>query len=259
MGEVDTIKSDVVMSAAGDFQSRAVAVYCAQGLAVLDGFFEPSCVADMAGEADRLHDCLRHGALDMERVAYRPTMDNAKTFERIDPVCDLSDVFSRVARDQRVLDLVAASLGDNPILLKDKLIYKFPGDSGYGLHQDYPYFGFAENNFDAVMNVAVPIDPISLENGGLRFYLGCHRSLQPAPSDRPRDVDPGVLKEAATFNATVAAGTLLLFHSLTPHESGPNHTQHSRRVLFLTFIQNRHAGLREHYYSHRASDPDIHR
>jgi ectoine hydroxylase-related dioxygenase (phytanoyl-CoA dioxygenase family) len=45
-------------------------------------------------------------------------------------------------------------------------------------------------------------------------------------------------------------GDLLIFHSLTPHQSGKNHTTHPRRSLYLTYNAERAGNLRDEYYKH---------
>jgi ectoine hydroxylase-related dioxygenase (phytanoyl-CoA dioxygenase family) len=220
------------------------------GLALIRSAFPASLVAEWSAECDRLHECYRNNELRSLHCAFRPTIDNKNIFERIDPVCDVSEVFAELARDSRILDPIGDLLGEKPALLKDKLIYKFPGDAGYKLHQDQPYIA-PEAYASKIAIAAVAIDAIAPENGALSFFLGRHHALQPAPKDAPRDVDPEALAGAAEIDIQADPGSLVLFHPLTPHRSGPNMSRTTRRLIYFTYIAESLASLREEYYRRR--------
>ncbi len=248
-----TKDTEIAVDPEGSIRDRMITVYRSHGLAVHDTFFSSSRIAEMASEADRLHESVCRGELDPRAIAYRPTLDGGKIFARIDPVCDVSEVFTRVARDPRLLVLVREVLGSEPFLFKDKLIYKFRSDAGYRLHQDWPYYGLQEDLADAMMVVGIPIDPITLENGGFRFFLGCHETIYPPAKGETWEAgaDLGALADATTVNITPVPRSVFLFHPLAPHDTGPNRTPHSRRVLYLTYIRNSYADLRGEYYQRR--------
>jgi ectoine hydroxylase-related dioxygenase (phytanoyl-CoA dioxygenase family) len=48
-------------------------------------------------------------------------------------------------------------------------------------------------------------------------------------------VPAGVLDPALAVKVTGEPGTLILFSCMTPHRSGPNHSDRSRRALILTY------------------------
>jgi ectoine hydroxylase-related dioxygenase (phytanoyl-CoA dioxygenase family) len=88
----------------------------------------------------------------------------------------------------------------------------------------------------------------------LSFHLGCHRAIQPSPKDAPRDVDPAALAGAREIELQLDPGALILFHPLTPHRSGPNLTQTTRRLIYFTYITERLAWLRDDYYRRRSEE-----
>ena len=222
--------------------------YRALGVVMLQGFFDAGEVAALAAEADLLLGKYREGRIEARRVALRPAVDGAHIFERFDPVCDIAPACDALARHPDLLALVSGLIGGEPFLFKDKLIYKFPGDAGYGLHQDYPYYDLNEALKDRVVTVAIAIDEASGEAGGLQFYLKRHDRVQPAPPGDPRDCDPAALSDAEKCRVSLPPGGLVAFHTLTPHGSGANKTARMRRMLYLTYIDSKARGLREEYY-----------
>lgn len=69
------------------------------------------------------------------RSAHREVA-GARRLEKLDPVHDVSDVISALVRDERILSPLRDVFLDEPKLFKDKLIFKLPGQPGYGMHQD---------------------------------------------------------------------------------------------------------------------------
>ncbi|MAX23314.1 MAG: hypothetical protein CMJ19_02325 [Phycisphaeraceae bacterium] len=165
---------------------------------------------------------------------------------KIDPFHDLDPSFRRAVFDRRILDALASIYdGREPRLFKDKLIYKPPHTHGNGLHQDYNWW---QGYCTSLISVAVSIDPATEENGCTVVY--------------PRDPREGYIGELGTFEHKIAdsvdpdaavkniakPGDVLLFHCFTPHEAGPNTTDHVRRQMFLTYNDSADG---EHYFSHR--------
>ncbi len=66
--------------------------------------------------------------------------DGRKVVERIDPVIDVSALFNDVLQDNRILEPLRQMFGEDPVLFKDKLIFKVPGMRGYEMHQDYAWW-----------------------------------------------------------------------------------------------------------------------
>jgi ectoine hydroxylase-related dioxygenase (phytanoyl-CoA dioxygenase family) len=225
--------------------------YRAHGVVAVRNYFSADVIGELANDADMLYVKLQDGEIDPARVAYRPTVDGGKIFERFDPVCDISPAARKIAHAESFRELAARLVGGEPILFKDKLVYKLNGDRGYGLHQDHPYYDFDESLEGRVATMAVAIDEISDKDGGLQFYLGCHDRVQPAPAGEPRDVDAEALAGRPVWHANVPPGSLIAFDTLTPHGSGPNRSQRMRRVLYLTYMQQQSQDWRSAYYAKR--------
>ena len=221
--------------------------YRDRGFVPLHGRFPPEDVAAWIGERDRLTAGFAHATA--ERYQRRRTVSGGMILDRIDPVCDVSPVFAALAADERILAPVAELLGEVPALLKGKLIVKRPGTAGYGLHQDFPYWAWLGLPAEEILSVLVAVDAANAGNGGVELFPGLHHErLQPSPDD-PRDIDEQVMDLATGSIPNLAAGDLLLFHSLTPHRSAPNVSTLSRTALFFTYVPARHGDLYARYHA----------
>lgn len=228
---------------AGELSSSEMARYRSDGFLVLRSFFPPSDVAELAAECDRLQalpgmfhpDNLRTGVLNSDRPP-----------DRLDPVIDLSPALRRLAMSPRVLSVVGQLLGDDPVLFKDKVIFKPAGSRGYAAHQDYAYWHWLPAPPDALLTVLVAIDPATAENGAVEFFPGLHGHLLTADGF-PADVGEEQLVTAGQL-ALTRPGDVVVFHSLTPHGSGTNHTSSVRRQLYLSYAAGTYGDLYRPYY-----------
>lgn len=107
------------------------------GYVVVASPFGQEEIAQWRRECDRLWALPGTQEASEFRVDLRDTLDGRRVPERLDPVIDASPVFAELARDERVLRVARALLGENVVLFKDKLIVKTPGTMGYRTHQDF--------------------------------------------------------------------------------------------------------------------------
>jgi len=160
--------------------------------------------------------------------------------EKFEPVIDRSEIFNRLSEDIGIIALVGALLSDSfPKLLKDKLIYKAPGQDGYPLHQDYNWW----HSYPAheICTAVIPLEPSHGENGGIEFYLGCHDTVYlPEGENRPLNTHEKarlINKPSTIFDLN--PGDVLIFHSLTPHFSGRNMSASGRTQFYPTYCSSR--------------------
>jgi hypothetical protein len=211
-----------------------VARYHADGFMVVKQVFTVADVEELAVEADRLLE--RKDLIDSDniRCRWQNDVDTGECrLDCFDPVTDLSPTIDRVARDARILDIVADLYGEPGHLFKDKLIFKSPGALGYNLHQDYISWKAFPTSF---LTAIVAIDPADATNGATEVFSGYHQqgclttkdgNYHQLPDDA---VDPGrgtVLE--------LEPGDLAIFGGYTPHRSGPNRSDRWRRLLYLSY------------------------
>src|SRR5262245_17160012 len=107
---------------------RQLCDYDEAGFLIVRGVFAPAEMALVSLEADRLRE--RADLIHTNNLRCRWQNQAAGSeclFETFDPVIDLSPLIAALARDRRLLDIVADLYGEPGHLFKDKLIYKPPG------------------------------------------------------------------------------------------------------------------------------------
>ena len=156
--------------------------------------------------------------------------------DRLDPVSDISAVFRSTVSDRRLINLAESAVSGPVERLKDKLIFKPPGSTGYALHQDFAYWQSFGYTADEMVTLAVCIDDMTLQNGAIEFALGCTWTLE-TPMGEICDPDPERFSQFRAAEAT--AGDVVIFSSLVPHRSFANKSSFSRRVLFASYVRSK--------------------
>lgn len=227
--------------------------FAADGFVVVRGLFSPGEMAVVAMECERLLG--RTELKDANNIRCR-WQDHVGTgeclFETFDPVADISPVCAALARDPRLLGLVAELYGEPAHLFKDKLIFKPPGAKGYDLHQDYIGWPTFPATF---VTAAVAIDPCGRDNGATEVFPGYHTRGYLSPKDGDyHPVPPGVVDESAGVFLELEPGDVAVFGCFVPHRSAPNRSAGWRRLLYLSYNADSDGGDRRdaHYAEFRA-------
>lgn len=207
--------------------------YHRKGYVSLPGLFRDDEVTRWAAECERL---LRLGLANKNNIR-TPVQFITKDFwivDRLDPVVDISDVFRDLANDERLRGVLRNILDDEPILFKDRLIYKMIGMRGYPIHQDYSWW---QEFPQELVNVAIAIDGADAENGALELFPGYHHRLLSTPGEmRHMNAEESQqINFASGELMTTNPGDLIIFDSMTPHRSGPNMSNRLRRQFYLTY------------------------
>ena len=133
-------------------------------------------------------------------------------------------------------------LGEPAVLYKEKVNYKHSGGAGFAAHQDAP----AYPHITVSVSCLLAVDDSTVENGCLEFVSGMHYELLPTDGDGCIRSD---IAETLTWHPfPVESGSVVWFHSHTPHRSGPNRSPTSRRALYLTYNAASLGNLHETYY-----------
>lgn len=173
--------------------------------------------------------------------------------EKIDPVVDISPLFAKLIADERLHSVLRAIFGDEALLFKDKIIYKLPGMEGYGMHQDWAWGWQHLAPADDLLSVSFQIDGADADNGCIELFEGYHEKLMTTPGEErsftPEEQET-LIDPARGEKMITVPGDVLIFHSLTPHQSGKNRATYPRRSLYLTYNAARSGNLREQYYEH---------
>ncbi len=225
---------------------QQVETYHRDGYLIVRGVLDAATVVQLHDECDRLWATIP-AHRDNPRVQWRGRVDGGEVADRIDPVLDISPVYDRLARDERLIAIAAGALDGTATVFKCKLITKRPGTLGYKMHQDYPYWEFLGAPANDFVNVLVAFDPFDAANGATEVFPGLHHERIPPPPDAPHDADESLVDTSLGVLIELEPGDVALFHSMTPHRSGPNRDERDRRGLFLTYVPAKHREMQERY------------
>ncbi len=237
---------------------KKVESYHQTGFMILKGMFTPEETKGWLAECDRLAaDKTFLNPLNI-RTPFRSGAVNVP--ERIDPVIDVSPVFAKLVKDPRLTIPVAKIFGHEPHLFKDKIIYKAPGVQGYPMHQDGSWWQGLGIPMEGLLSVMIAIDASDKANGCLEVFPGYHRKLLSTVNETRNmtEAEAKVIDRSTVHYVEAQPGDVVIFHALTPHQSGPNTASYSRKQFYLTYssgaYENGYEKHRKHYLDYsRAS------
>ena len=185
----------------------------------------------------------------------------SETVRVIEPVHDLHPALTGLIDDPRIVAPMTDLVGTRRIALwTDKLNLKRPREgSGFGWHQDSPYWIHDCGHVDRLPNVMLALDDANLQNGCFRVIRGSHtRGCLPGTADGSQL--GGFFTDPDTFDAddqvamAVAAGSLVFFSPHSVHGSLPNRSGDARRALILTYQPADHPMLKSGRVRNVATD-----
>ena len=179
--------------------------------------------------------------IDFLTLQYEP-QPNEKYLKVIEPAHSLNSELEELIFDERLTDPIKSILStDSLSLWTDKLNLKRPMvGSGFGWHQDSPYWIHDNQDVDSLPNVYVCLDKADKENGCFRVIKGSHkRGCLPGTYDDSQlggfytDKDHFDLEDCIDIEAN--AGSLIFFDPHIVHGSSPNESSQERRAYIVTY------------------------
>ena len=231
--------------------ARQLAQFAEQGYLVFPGVFDAAEVERMRGEANRILELVINSSLTLGRTSGRLdlTQDEAgrQMVRKIQPINDLSLYLSGVAADERLLGPMRQLMGDEPVLMEEKLNYKQPlseplpglrpsrADTHFPVHSDWAYYK-AQNYPQSIISSAVTMDHCTPESGPLRVWPGSHR-VHLEHEQRPNgdlQVRADLIDLQGGQDIIAPAGSVMLFHVLLVHNSRSNGSGRPRRLMIYS-------------------------
>jgi ectoine hydroxylase-related dioxygenase (phytanoyl-CoA dioxygenase family) len=227
------------------FTKQHLQKYWKKGYVILLDVFTKKEVQEFQAESDRL---LSLDIIHPNNIRTPFRQNSGHVPERIDPVIDISPVFLKIAKDKRLLEIGSAIFQDEPLLFKDKFIIKAPNAHGYPMHQDQAWWQLCPA--DDVFSISIAIDPADKKNGCVEMFAGYHHEMLTPKGDIRQNISEKEMSQICVPGEMIEMmpGSVAVFHSLTPHQSGTNFSNKYRRTLFLTYSASRSSHLRETYY-----------
>lgn len=228
--------------------------YEEDGFLVLPELFNRREVTSMAAEATRLAQW--QVAISLALGEPTPRIDVQRRGEKvvlrkIQPVNDVSPVFARYARDERLVNPLRDLFCCEPVLMEEKLNYKqvLPGspdvvtgdepDESFPFHTDIAYF-WLDGYPRETVSTAITIDESTMENGPILAVPGSHRKTWPLKQGWPPVLADGVVNPEDTVPLLAPAGSLLILHSALVHASTQNNTDEPRRLMIFSHYPESH-------------------
>jgi phytanoyl-CoA hydroxylase len=241
------------------------AFYSAHGYLVRESVFSPAEISELqdaaecaASRALAMADEGRSYILDQKRfidvdrmtLQFEQTL-NSDLLRVIEPVDQLDPRLTSLVSDARLADPMQQLVGSpNIALWTNKLNLKRPRQgSGFGWHQDSPYWIHDSQHVDQLPNVMLAFDEATETNGCLRVIRGSHQQgCLPGTADGSLlggfFTSPNCFDEANQVALIVPAGSLIFFSPHVIHGSQPNHTDTSRRAIIITYQPANHPMLK---------------
>ncbi len=173
------------------------------------------------------------------RFDLEPSHSAAKPgLRRVNAPVDVSDAYRQVARDSRMVDMVADLIGPNVRYHHSKINSKLPGaKTEVKWHQDFP---FTPHSNPDLVTALLMVDEVTEENGPLEVVPGSHKGpihslwhggrFTGAVAD---DIAAGFQKKAVKCFGP--AGSVCLMHTKLAHGSAPNLSRHPRTLSITVY------------------------
>ena len=146
-------------------------------------------------------------------------------------------------------DISSDLFGEESVIYKEKINFKFPHGSGFNAHQDQP--AFVSFGINKLLTVLLPIDPNTRESGGLDMVRRVHKERQIYSQNTDGSIRTDVEANMTWIPVDGQAGDVIFFDSYVPHRSDINKSDFTRRNLYLTYNPLSLGSFREKYYEEK--------
>lgn len=231
---------------------RQQAAYVQDGYLVLPSAFDAAEVAAMRSDADFILELIINSSLanhrQSRRLDIRRQRDGRIVVRKIQPIADLGLALAEFSADDRLLGPMATLMGDEPVLMEEKLNYKQPlpdlprdgffqtpaDDDRFPVHNDWAYYKY--NDYPpTIISSALAIDDLHEGNGTIRVFPGSHRQhVEHLRVRNGLEVPPGTVRAEDAVPLLAPAGSVMFFHSRLIHTSAPNGSGEPRRMMIYS-------------------------
>ena len=171
-------------------KSELLNEYKKYGYVIQEKIFNKNEILRMRKEANDILELIFNSSNEFKRKSKRFDLvsidKNNFMVRKIQPINDLSLLFTKISKDERIIKPVSQFLMSEPELMEEKLNYKqilnanYKFDIGkrttdrFPIHNDYAYYK-DQNYSKKTLTVAIAIDDCIPENGPIHIWPGSHK------------------------------------------------------------------------------------
>ncbi len=178
---------------------------------------------------------------------FESTAANDRQLCRVENFIEYHEGFEELLAGARIYGMLSELMSEQAVLFKEKINFKLPGGSGFGVHQDAPAFTSFGQKYHITMMLSV--DDSTVENGCLQVVKNGWHKKGLLPQAEDGSIDREFAKTLNWEHLPVKAGDMLLFDSYIPHGSDGNTSDKSRRALYVTYNKLSEGDHRRDYYA----------
>jgi ectoine hydroxylase-related dioxygenase (phytanoyl-CoA dioxygenase family) len=227
------------------------------GFLVVRGMYSPAEIEALSAAIDELVARSTETGKQMSYFEDSLKEPGKRILSRIEKFVEYQKVLGDLVHDEKMMGRLAALLGEEALLFKDKINFKMPGGGGFEAHQDIQP-GW-DDYCQYFISVLVTIDDSNEKNGCLELASGHHtRGLigerwKPLTGDQIAGID--------FVKYPMVPGDVAFFDCFVPHKSEPNLTDKQRRNLYLTYNRKSEGDHRQKYFADKRASypPDLER
>lgn len=217
------------------------------GKRVIKNFFSKEEVSAIAKEIEKIIN-----EEDRKDYVWKYFEKDRVRIKRIEYFTNYNSFFKNLSISSKILEVVNGLMGDESILFKDKINFKYGDSEHFKPHQDV-CAGWGKYS-DYHITFAIPLADVSKENGAIYFGERQTIKLTEDFKDLDEDYPLGDLAE-------IKMGDVLVFDSYIPHASYKNNTDQPRTMLFFTYTSKKGGNCYEIYHEDKFKvvPPDIYK
>jgi len=245
------------MTASRQLSTQQVETFRRDGFLVIPGYCTPGEMQRLQAWTDQVQTWPEVSGTYMMYFETDERDAQRRLLNRMENLAPYHAGFAAWFTGEKIMGAVSDLFDEPAVLFKDKINFKLAGGGGFAPHQDVQagWDRYASLHITAM----ICIDACTRENGCLEVSRGCHRRGMIGDSWKP--LDDQAMSEMTFEAVKTAPGDAIFFDSFAPHRSGPNRSNVSRRVLYLTYNRRSEGDRLAQYYTDKRKSypPDCER
>jgi len=184
--------------------------------------------------------------------------DDSRLLHRVENFFPYHEGYNTMFNGSAFLSLLNQLFGEETVMYKEKINFKYPGGESFKPHQDHAA-GWWMYGQTLHISVLVSIDSASKSNGCLEVVSGRHK--EGLLSEPYKELPDDLVNTLDWIPVETEPGDVVFFDSFVPHKSEANMSDTPRRVLYATYNKKSEGDYREQYYADKRKSypPDCER